>query len=194
MAIEKLNYTFNNRGNHQEGDRYIDKDTMQNICNKIDELITKINSNFMVGSVYITVVNTNPGTIFGGTWVLFGEGKTLVGVNTSDADFNTVLKTGGHKKMQKHNHLGNIYFSGDDNWIGKITAYPRAVLGLSSPLARPGGAKIAAGANSYSTGVSDSQPYNKVIALHTTESENAGEGNAENLQPYITVYFWRRTA
>lgn len=43
MAINKLNYKFNNRGNHQNGDRYIDKDTLQNMSNKIDEIITLLN-------------------------------------------------------------------------------------------------------------------------------------------------------
>ena len=31
------------------------------------------------------------------TWVRFAEGRTLVGVDTSDTDFKTVEKTGGEK-------------------------------------------------------------------------------------------------
>ena len=32
------------------------------------------------------------------TWVRFAEGRTLVGVDTSDTDFKTVEKTGGEKR------------------------------------------------------------------------------------------------
>lgn len=52
---------------------------------------------YPVGSIYLSVINTNPSTYFGGTWVSFGAGRMLVGVNTADTDFNTVEKTGGSK-------------------------------------------------------------------------------------------------
>ena len=53
---------------------------------------------YPVGSIYLSISNINPETIFGGTWVSFGSGKTLVGVDTNDSDFNTAEKTGGSKK------------------------------------------------------------------------------------------------
>ena len=56
-----------------------------------------INDVYPVGSIYISVNNTNPGTIFGGTWVSFGTGKTLVGVDSNDTDFDTVEESGGNK-------------------------------------------------------------------------------------------------
>ena len=37
-------------------------------------------------------------------WELIAKGKTLVGVDTNDTDFNTVEKTGGSKFLQKHSH------------------------------------------------------------------------------------------
>jgi len=47
----------------------------------------------------------------GQTWVLFGSGKTLVGQDTNDSDFDTLLGTGGSKthtltigEMPSHNH------------------------------------------------------------------------------------------
>ena len=52
---------------------------------------------YPVGSIYINTVNTNPSTFLGGTWVSFGTGRTLVGVDTSQTEFNTVEKTGGEK-------------------------------------------------------------------------------------------------
>ena len=51
-----------------------------------------------IGHVRIESNNTNPATYLGfGTWTLIGAGRTIVGINTSDSDFNTVNKTGGEK-------------------------------------------------------------------------------------------------
>lgn len=53
-----------------------------------------------VGAVFISVVATNPNTLLGyGTWTLFSVGKVLIGIDTGDADFDTVLKTGGAKTV-----------------------------------------------------------------------------------------------
>lgn len=59
---------------------------------------------YPIGAIYLSVDNTNPSKLFGGTWEQIAKGRTLVGVDTSDADFNTVKKTGGSKYLQKHSH------------------------------------------------------------------------------------------
>lgn len=59
----------------------------------IDILFRNDRSMFLVGAVYITATNINPGTFLGGTWTGFGGGRCLVGVNTTETDFNTPLKT-----------------------------------------------------------------------------------------------------
>ena len=57
---------------------------------------------YPVGSIYINAgVATNPGTLLGfGTWTAFGTGRTIVGVDSSDTDFDTVRETGGAKTHQ----------------------------------------------------------------------------------------------
>jgi hypothetical protein len=50
---------------------------------------------YPVGSIYMSVNNVNPSTLFGGTWEAWGSGRVPVGVNTNDANFNSVEKTGG---------------------------------------------------------------------------------------------------
>lgn len=53
---------------------------------------------YPVGSIYMSVVDTNPADLFGiGTWVQIAQGRTLVGVDTTDNDFATVGQTGGSK-------------------------------------------------------------------------------------------------
>lgn len=52
---------------------------------------------YPVGSIYMSVNNTNPGTLFGGTWEAWGSGRVPVGVNADDTSFATVEQTGGEK-------------------------------------------------------------------------------------------------
>lgn len=54
---------------------------------------------YPVGSIYINAsVSTNPATLLGfGTWVAFGAGKVIVGLDSSDTDFDTAEETGGAK-------------------------------------------------------------------------------------------------
>jgi hypothetical protein len=55
---------------------------------------------FPIGSVFIAVVSTNPGTLLGyGTWSAFGAGRVMVGLNAGDADFDTAEETGGAKTV-----------------------------------------------------------------------------------------------
>ena len=101
--------------------------------------------------------------IGGTTWVAFGAGKVLVGLDSGDTDFDTSEETGGSKthtlttaEMPAHTHsyyksTTSDNFSIDDT--GRVT-----------------------GAASATTG-------------------STGDGGAHNnLQPYIVVYFWKRTA
>lgn len=67
-------------------------------------------SMFPVGAVYITATNINPGTFLGGTWIGFGGGRCLVGVNSSEIEFNTPLKTGG-SKSSSHKHTYGIKYA-----------------------------------------------------------------------------------
>jgi len=68
---------------------------------------------YPVGSIYLSVNNTNPSKWFGGMWEQIAKGRTLVGVDTNDTDFNTVKKTGGSKYLQEHNHqLDGCFLAG----------------------------------------------------------------------------------
>ena len=149
---------------------------------KIDGNTVKwLNGLFPIGSVFITTTNTNPSTYLGGTWQQFGAGRTLVGVDTSDTDFDASGKTGGEKshtlttdEMPKHAH--DIVY-GNNNGNGVTISYSgsgKSVLNVESWAWRNNGAG-GHGNNIYG-------------AL------TGGDGSHNNLQPYITVDFWHRTA
>ena len=53
----------------------------------MEEVINKI---YPIGSIYISLTNSSPETLFGGTWERI-KGYTLAGINEEDTDTN--LKT-----------------------------------------------------------------------------------------------------
>ena len=64
---------------------------------------------FPIGSIYMSVTNTNPSNSFGGTWVLWGQGRVPIGVDTSQSEFNSVEKTGGTKISTQINTGSSSY-------------------------------------------------------------------------------------
>ena len=79
------------------------------VYNKIKSTIC--NLIYPVGSIKMTVTNTNPSTYLGGTWSLWGAGRVPVGIDTSQTEFASVEKTGGEKthklkvsEMPSHEH------------------------------------------------------------------------------------------
>ena len=157
----------------------------------MDNPISLTNILFPVGAIYISVNNVNPGTFLGGTWASFGSGRTLVGVDAEDTDFDTVEKTGGEKahalsagELPSHTH-GSASLTGTMQSVMFDDADPISITGICSattPRQRSW------------TGMSGDAVRNVTIdASH----EHAAVGNNEahnNLQPYITCYFWKRTA
>ena len=137
---------------------------------------------YPVGSIYMSVANTDPGTLFGGTWTSFGAGRVLVGVDPNDTDFEDAQLTGGEKRhtltvneLASHRHILT------NNEDGNAGAY---YLGENSS---GGSYKIEYPKNGYSW-ITNS----KGNRFGTT---NTGGGQAHNnLQPYITCYMWLRTA
>lgn len=131
---------------------YLNQILTEEIDSKISEFQTEINNNtssinnmlntvYPVGSIYMSINNTNPSTIFGGTWVSWGAGKVPVGVNASETEFNSVEKTGGAKthtlttqQIPSHTHTfhGNAHshslnnhthnFSGTTSLNGRFSA------------------------------------------------------------------------
>lgn len=132
---------------------------------------------YPVGSIYISVNNTNPSSLFGGTWVAFGTGRTLVGVDTSQTEFNSVEKTGGEKTHTlTENELPNIQGDAGVNFLAHQNYSTSGILSYD----------YGGGTNSLNS--SGNFPYGHIKL-------NFGGGQAHNiLQPYITCYMWKRTA
>lgn len=177
LSIENINFTLGliaDRMDEMEGRRGapefksnvdMNNNKLKNVgaATEVSEavVLSQVQSAWPVGSIFISVVATNPANLLGfGTWAAFGTGKMLVGVNVADADFNSVEKTGGAKTVDlSHTH--------------------------STPAhTHPAGTIVQAG-----TGVQVNDGNGG--AGTTSSGGNAGQ---TILNPYITAYFWKRTA
>ena len=127
---------------------------------------------YPVGSIYMNATNaTNPGTLLGfGTWSAFGEGRVLIGIDSSDTDFDGAEETGGSKthtlteaQLPSHRHQvgSNDSGTGTGGAAGNME------------LVRDAGTGNGPAVNSSFTGSGQAHPI---------------------VQPYIVVYMWKRTA
>ena len=137
----------------------------------VTEVLKKV---YPVGCIYTSTVSTNPNTLFGfGTWTAFGAGKTLVGIDSGDADFDTAEETGGAKthtlteaEMPSHTHSLTRTLGGTQSFdiVGSTICIP----------------KLDTDGN---------------LTTDTIGTSSAGSGDAHSIvQPYIVTYFWKRTA
>lgn len=142
-----------------------------------------LNTFYPVGTIYQSTNSANPSTFMGGTWERYAQGQVLVGLDESDADFSTSGKTGGEKTH-------------------KLTA---------TELPRLGGSQLFHGAGSIGTNLSSATGIitsgDKIDNKYHTNATSTGASSYNsfninfggdqahnNLQPYATVYTFRRIA
>lgn len=152
-----------------------------------------------VGSVYINAnTATNPATLLGfGTWTAFGAGKVMVGIDAGDTAFDTAGETGGTKDatVVSHTHAvtggahqhytlvnGTVAESGDITSANSASeAATQGGSSYQSYIMRPG-------SGTANVGLSSSTAH-----THDVSTEGSSATDA-NLQPYVVVYMWQRTA
>jgi hypothetical protein len=138
---------------------------------------------YPIGSIYINAaVSTNPATLLGfGTWAAFGAGKVVVGLDSADALFDTLEETGGSKDavVVSHTHTATVT---DPGHIHTITGrYQQDASGST--------------AGSGATGrLYGTQTDSAVTGISVANSTTGSSGTNANVQPYIVVKMWKRTA
>ena len=215
----------NNKGAYKISEDNLQKGyqiIMKALNEKYDDINTRnkkyeeefLNKTYPVGSIYITESNINPSTSIGGTWETYGAGKTLVGVDTENTNFNTVNKTGGTStstlattNMPAHTHSipalsgtaasagahthSVLIYHDQSGYSQTIPAYSHYLLwgttasytntALSNRHTMQGMTTTNSGAHTH--------------AVTTTKNTSGSTGSGTsftNLQPYITVYLWKR--
>ena len=130
------------------------------------EIFNKV---YPVGSIYLSVNNSNPSNYFGGTWVAWGAGRFPMGVDIYDQSdyFTDSEMTGGSDEitvtidnMPSHTHTT----AGGDRYVLKPTG------------------------GSQEFGVSGS------VSIKLELNSTGGGKPIYYLPKYITCYMWKRTA
>lgn len=145
---------------------------------------------YPIGSVYVNVsVSANPATFFNfGTWEPLGEGRVLIGAGTG-RDVNSVSRNfaagqlGGEYSHTITNDESAPHTHGlfSDNSNGT----PFEVRGLGQSGVIIGNDDTRAGQGFYTT---------RPSGLGNWVSTVGGGQAHNNIQPYLVVYMWKRTA
>lgn len=157
--------------------------TKEELTSLINTIIDNtINSIYPIGSVYISLTETNPGTYLKGIWEQFGQGRTLIGEGTGDDGSNTMDFTAGSTGGNyEHNHTYGIKLNDYYSNISNLNL-------LNSDGSWQGGVND----GSRSTYVNNAcQEGNNEVNSHTYKIV-ANTSISSTMHPYITVYFWKR--
>lgn len=169
---------------------------------------------YPVGSIYTNAsVATNPGTLLGfGTWTAFGAGRVAVGFDAGNALFDTAEETGGSydaiNVTHTHTASSSSTFTGSAGTTGGMSAnedhthtYAGSVNQSTFLYSGGGGTAsigtpLKAGSTTDSTNLAHTHSFTPAGSVSTTTTvDSAGSsGTNKNIQPYITVYMWKRTA
>jgi len=153
------------------------------ISSYVDAAITAVKAAlYPVGSIYINAtVSTNPATLLGlGTWVAYGAGRVMVGLDSGNINFDALGETGGSADAVNvsHTHTATVTDPGH----------------VHGGTYNPGGGGSTDDFNGdevYNMSRNTSSAVTDITVANSTEGVS---GTDKNLQPYITVYMWKRTA
>lgn len=144
---------------------------------------------YPVGSIYMSVSHTSASAVAtalgGGTWVAWGAGRVPLGMGSNGTtNYTTVEATGGQEKHT--NPLGNNGAAGIRNYGDRTYVVNGANV---NSLWKMDGTTNSVWAWSHNGDGQDStdRGHSGVRLYGRTEE-------ASNLQPYITVYMYKRTA
>lgn len=135
---------------------------------------------YPIGSIYMNVNSTNPGTLFGGTWEQI-QGKFLLGMSSSypagsqGGEASHTLTT---EEMPSHGHNP----ANQAGYYGFITDSKKAF--------EVGDMGVQSGSGRY-------YPYSTVafdISRNSLTDTTGGGNSHNNMPPYLSIYIWKRTA
>jgi len=138
-----------------------------------------------IWTLYITHNGTNPGSIYGGSWYLYAQDRTLIGAGSTGDSNGTWWgfsggQTGGESshqlsssEMASHNHQSAAGLSSNGlilNWDGNLSGYYWGYPGFTGQYTSSGAYDLRDSYTSYT----------------------GGNGYHNNMQPYVAVYMWLR--
>ena len=171
---------------------------------------------YPVGSIYMSVVETNPAELFGGTWEAIAPGRVLLGAGQYSSIVGyTAGTTGGRidhiltssnipkhthtveikQTAATHNHKNGVYDEGPagkgplSTNYGSVKMYPTA----NQAVMAADGTIYGTNTQLYmgnTSGASTSHKHDVTVGYYGASSPAA----ISVMQPYLVVYMWKRTA
>lgn len=201
-------------------------ETKKNIINLENKVTTfeneRLNKTYPIGTIFKTTTYSTVNEVknnIGGSWEVYGTGRTLIGVDTSNSVFNTAGKTGGASATTLtvsnvpshthsipalsgtaasaggHTHTGNVYY-GQSGHGTTIPTYSHYI--TSTSYMGYTGTSTISNMNSFkpnSAYTSTNGAHTHSVTTNTSTTGSSGSTTSfTNLQPYITVYMYRRIA
>ena len=142
---------------------------------------------FPVGAIYITIGNTNPGTLLGhGTWAARAQGRFIAGVGTGTDSADAT-------KAQAAGNGGGTYsvtLTEDQMPVHSHRIYARSDTGSSNNVEGLGmlGTAVAGEADGTKSYISDTGSNIQII------EDTGGTDPIDNTPPSFGLYIWERTA
>ena len=176
---------------------------------------TNVSAAWPIGSVFISVVSTNPGTLLGfGTWSAFGAGRVLVGLDSGDTDFDTAEETGGAKTKAISAHAGTAVadhashthtYTDIVNHVhtlatgtGSTCNFSQVIGTVDATSGGTGGTPTQTALGTLSgnptTGGASGTTAGPSATLTHSVTQPSAHSDLNVVQPYIVCYFWKRTA
>ena len=171
---------------------------------------------YPVGSIYMSVVETSPAELFGGTWEAIAPGRVLIGAGeyNSSTTYTAGEKSGRREytltesNIPKHTHTVEIATKTQSH-LHKNGVFDEAAAGAGPISSNYGATKMyptatqhvmAADSSVFGTntqlymgntsGASTSHKHDVTVGYYGTSSPAA----ISVMQPYLVVYMWKRTA
>jgi len=197
IASKKNNFNLDEDGNLTVNTITAKEQNLSGDGSSRDEIINIV---YPVGSIYLSVNNVNPGTIFGGTWERVPDGylrsrssgtglQTGGSMNTGNATGNTASTTPGNvggtaltvAQMPSHVHRSRSMITGGTAGNLSHTFANRLTVNTDNGVGN--------GLNTASTGGSATHTHTSAAHTHGLNAHN------HSIDPsWVTIFAWRRTA
>lgn len=171
---------------------------------------------YPVGSIYMSVVETNPAELFGGTWEAIAPGRVLLGAGEYDSSttYTAGAKGGAVRQflheinIPKHTHTVEIATKVQSH-KHKNGVFDEAAAGAGPLSSNYGATKLyptatqhvmAADSSAFGTNTQLYMGYTGEASTSHTHDVTVGSYGREEplpvglMQPYLVVYMWKRTA
>lgn len=164
----------------------------------VQNIRTTALDSYPVGSIYMSVNSTSPADLFGGTWDAMPAGRVLLAQGKSQWGTTYAAgSTGGEathtltiNEMAPHKHDASATSS---NVNGSITVGRLQNAGSSGAFSHTNQSNAYCGNTDWGGSITTFN-LNSSFAPNISINSTGGGAAHNNMQPYLAVYMWKRTA